>query len=169
MERSFDNDAMDVTCTGVEKCKENSPNVDDVYDETVVERTLDAIYQHDDGDETKSLIWFQCRICKWSLPVELYVDGNCLCNWDQEAALEEEMARLSLLPPPPLDDFDDVSIHTAPEALEFTYTDSTDSEPSDNTTEELPSLNDGSEMSEHDESEMQQTEPIEIDECVESY
>jgi hypothetical protein len=101
--------------------------------------------------------------------VESYVDGNCLCNWDQEAALEEEMARLSLLPPPPLDDFDDVSIHSAPEELEFTYPDSTDSEPSGNTTVELPSLNGGSEMSEHDESEMQQTEPMEIDEGVEYY
>ena len=62
---------------------------------------------------------------------------------------------MSLLPPPPLDDFDDVSIHTAPEELEFTYPDSTDCKPSGNTTEELPSLNDGSEMSEHDESAMQ--------------
>ena len=101
--------------------------------------------------------------------MESYEDGNCLCNWDQEAALEEEMARLSLLPPPPLDNFDDVSIHTAHEDLEFTYPDSTDSEPSGNTTEELPSLNDGSEVSEHDESEMQQTEPMEIDEGVEGY
>ena len=79
------------------------------------------------------------------------------------------MARLSLLPPPPLDDFDDVLNHTAPEDLELTCPDSTDSEPSRNTTEELPSLNDGSEMSEHDESEMQQTEPMEIDEGVERY
>jgi hypothetical protein len=79
------------------------------------------------------------------------------------------MARLSLLPPPPLDDFDDVSIHTAPEELKFTYPDSTDSEPSGNTTDELPSLNDGSEMSEHEESEIQRNEPIEIDEGVESY
>ena len=97
------------------------------------------------------------------------MDGHCLCNWDQKAALKEDMARLSLLPPPPLDDFDDVSIHTAPEELEFTYPDSTDSEPSGNTTDELPSLNDGSELSEHDENEMQQSEPMEIDEGVESY
>ena len=71
--------------------------------------------------------------------MESYVDGNCLCNWDQEAALKKEMSRLSLLPPPPLDDFDDVSIHTAPEEMEFLYPDSTDSEPSGNTTDELPS------------------------------
>ena len=76
---------------------------------------------------------------------------------------------MSFLPPPPLNDFDDVSVHTAPEDLEFTYHDSTDSEPSGNTTEELPSLNDGSDMSEHDESEMHQTEPMEIVEGVESY
>ena len=66
--------------------------------------------------------------------MESYEDGNCLCNWDQETALEEEMARLSLLPPPPLDDFDDVSIHTAPENLKFTYPNSMNSEPSGNMT-----------------------------------
>jgi hypothetical protein len=125
MERSFKNDAMNVTCDGVEECKGEIPTVDLVYNIPVLVRTLDAIYQHDDGNETKSLIWVQCRICKWSLPVESYVDGSCLCNWDQEAALEEEMARLSLIPPPPLEDFDDVSIHTAPEELEITYPDST--------------------------------------------
>jgi hypothetical protein len=83
-------------------------------------------------------------------------------------ALQEEMARLSLLPPPPLDDFDDVSNYTVPEELEFTYPDSTDNEPSENTTNELPSLNDESEMSEHHESEKQQTEPMKIDEGVEN-
>jgi hypothetical protein len=93
IEHSFDNDAMDVTCAGVEECKGDSPTVNGVPE--VPELTLDAIYQHDDGDETRSLIWVQCRICKWSSPVESYVDGNCLCNWDQEAALEEKMARLS--------------------------------------------------------------------------
>ena len=66
--------------------------------------------------------------------MEAFDENNCLCNWDQEAALEEEMARMSLQPPPPLDDFDDVSIHTAPENLEFMYPDSTDSELSGNTT-----------------------------------
>jgi hypothetical protein len=79
------------------------------------------------------------------------------------------MARLSMLPPPPLDDFDEVSIHTAPEDLEINYSDSTDSEPSGNTTEELSSLNDESEMSEDDESEMQQTKPMETDKGVEHY
>ena len=35
------------------------------------ERTLDAIYIHDDDlDETKSIIWVQFRKCKWSCPVE---------------------------------------------------------------------------------------------------
>jgi len=139
MEQSFENDVMDVTCAGIEECKGDIPTVDLAYYVHVPERILDAIYQHDDGDETKSLIWVQCRICKWSTPVESYLDGSCLCNWDQEAALEEEMARLSLLPPPPLDDFDDVSVHTAPEELEVMYPDSTDSEPSGNTTDELPS------------------------------
>ena len=33
MERSFDNDVMDVTCAGVEECEGSSPMVDEVYDE----------------------------------------------------------------------------------------------------------------------------------------
>ena len=101
--------------------------------------------------------------------MEAFEKSNCLCNWDQEAALEEEMARMSLLPPPPLDDFDDISIHTAPENLELTYPDSTDSQPSGDTTEKIPSLTGGSEVSEHDEYDMMQTEPMEIDDGVESY
>ena len=51
--------------------------VDEVFDEPVLVRTLDAIYLPDDGDESKSFIWVQCRTCKWSLPVESYEDGNC--------------------------------------------------------------------------------------------
>jgi hypothetical protein len=43
MERSFDNDAMVVTCAGVEECKRDSPTVDEVYDVPVLVRTLDAI------------------------------------------------------------------------------------------------------------------------------
>ena len=60
MERSFDNDVMDVTCAGVEGCKGDSPMVDEVSDEPVLVRTLDAIYLPDDGDETKLFIWVQC-------------------------------------------------------------------------------------------------------------
>jgi hypothetical protein len=60
MERSFDNDVMDVTCADVEGCKGDSPMVDEVSDEPVLVRTLDAIYLPDDGDETKSFIWVQC-------------------------------------------------------------------------------------------------------------
>jgi hypothetical protein len=93
IERSFDNDVMEVTCAGVDECKGDSLNEVEVMEEPQLERTLDAIYHHDDGNETKSLIWVQCRLCKWPLPVESYVDGNCLCNWNQEAALEEEMAQ----------------------------------------------------------------------------
>jgi hypothetical protein len=64
IERSFDNDSMDVTCAGVEDCKGDSLTVDDVIDEPVLERTLDAIYHHDDDDEIKALIWAQFKICK---------------------------------------------------------------------------------------------------------
>jgi hypothetical protein len=59
--------------------------------EPQLERTLDAIFHHDDGDETKSLIWVQCRLCKWSTPVKAYVDGDCLCNLDPAAELEKNI------------------------------------------------------------------------------
>ena len=103
MERSFDNDVLDVTCAGVEESKGDDPMVDVISYEHDIARQLDAIYLPDDGDETKSFILVQCRTCKWTLPVEAFDESNCLCNWDHEAALEEEMARMSLLPPPPLD------------------------------------------------------------------
>ena len=71
---------MDVICAGVEECKGESSNDYDVMEEPQLERTLDAIFHHDDGDESKSLIWVQCRLCKWSTPVEEIVVGACLCN-----------------------------------------------------------------------------------------
>jgi hypothetical protein len=46
-------------------------------------RLLDAIHINDDMDKTKSLIWVQCRRCKWSCPVESYMVGDCQCTWDQ--------------------------------------------------------------------------------------
>jgi hypothetical protein len=62
-----------------------------------------------------------------------------------------------------------MTVHTAPEDLEINYSDPTDSKPSCNTPEELPSLNDGSEITEHDENEIHQTEPMEIDDGAEHY
>ena len=56
MERSFDDDVMDVTCAGVEESIGDSPMVDEVSYEHDLVRTLDAIYLPDDGDETKSFI-----------------------------------------------------------------------------------------------------------------
>ena len=64
MERSFDNDELDVTCAGVEESNVDDPMVDAIsYDYDLV-RTLDAIYLPDDGDDTKSFKWVQCRTCK---------------------------------------------------------------------------------------------------------
>ena len=60
MERSFDNDVMNVTCAGVEKSKGDSPMGDEISYEHDLVRTLDAIYLPDDGDETKLFIWVQC-------------------------------------------------------------------------------------------------------------
>ena len=53
MERSFDNDVLDVTCAGVEESKGDSPMVDAISYEHDITRPLDAIYLPDDGDETK--------------------------------------------------------------------------------------------------------------------
>ena len=43
MERSFDNDELDVTCTGIEESKGDSPMVDEISYEHDLVRTLDAI------------------------------------------------------------------------------------------------------------------------------
>ena len=56
IERAFDNDVMEVTCAGVEECKGDSLNKVEVMEESHFKRSLVAIYPHDDGDETKSLI-----------------------------------------------------------------------------------------------------------------
>ena len=46
------------------------------YDIIPKERTLDALYLYDDDlDETKSIIWVECRKCKWSCLVETYMEG----------------------------------------------------------------------------------------------
>jgi hypothetical protein len=79
-ERLFDNYVMEVKCDGVEEWKGDSSNDYNVMDEPQLERTLDTIFHHDDGNETKSLIWVQCRLCKWSTPVKAHPDGACLCN-----------------------------------------------------------------------------------------
>ena len=54
------------------------------------ERTLDAIYIYDDDlDETKSIIWVQCRKCKWSCPIETGLVGECNCTCGAEEIKEE--------------------------------------------------------------------------------
>ena len=40
-------------------------------------------------DETKSIIWVQCRKCKWSCPIETYMVGECNCTWGAEETKEE--------------------------------------------------------------------------------
>ena len=86
MERSFDNDVVDVTSAGVEESKGDSPMEDPIFYVHDIVQPLEAIYLPDDGDDTKSFIWVQCRTCKWTLPVEAFDENNCLCNWDQETA-----------------------------------------------------------------------------------
>ena len=44
LERSSDNDSMDITCAGVEECKGDIRTVDLTYNVPIPERTLDAIY-----------------------------------------------------------------------------------------------------------------------------
>ena len=60
------------TCAGVEESKGDSPMVDAISYEHNLAHPLDAIYLPDDGDETKSFIWVQCRTCKWTLSVEAF-------------------------------------------------------------------------------------------------
>ena len=55
------------------------------------ERLLDAIYYDDEMDETKTMIWVQCRRCQWSCPVESFVVGECQCRWGPVELLEKEM------------------------------------------------------------------------------
>jgi hypothetical protein len=55
------------------------------------ERPLDAIHVDDDMDETKSIIWVQCRRCKWSCPVKSYMVRECQCAWGPAEGLEEDM------------------------------------------------------------------------------
>ena len=64
MERSFDNDVLDVHCAGVEESKYDSPMEGPISYVHDIVQPLEAIYLPDDGDETKSFIWVQCRTCK---------------------------------------------------------------------------------------------------------
>ena len=43
-------------------------------------------------DETQSIIWVQCRKCKWSCPVESYIVGECNCTWGADEIKEELQA-----------------------------------------------------------------------------
>ena len=72
MERSFDNDALDVTSAGVQESKGDNPMEDQRVYVHDIAQPLEAIYLPDDGGETKSFIWVQCRTCKWTLPVEAF-------------------------------------------------------------------------------------------------
>ena len=64
MERSFDNDLLYVPSAGVQESKGDSTMDDQRIYVHDIAQPLEAIYLPDDGDETKSLIWVQCRTCK---------------------------------------------------------------------------------------------------------
>ena len=70
IERSFDNDILDITLAGVQESKGDSPMEDQRVYVHDIAQPLEAIYLPDDGDGTKSFIWVQFRTCKWTLPVE---------------------------------------------------------------------------------------------------
>ena len=61
MERSFDNDVLDVTSAGMEESKGDSPMEDHIVYVHDIAQPLKEIYPPDDGDETKSFIWVQYR------------------------------------------------------------------------------------------------------------
>ena len=76
---------------GTEKSKYDNDNDMDISLELTTniiqqrKRPLDAIYINDDDmDETKSIIWVQCRKCKCSCPVETYIVGEYNCTWGAE-------------------------------------------------------------------------------------
>ena len=60
------------------------------------ERLLDAIHVDDDMDETRSIIWVQCRRCQWSCPVESYIVGDCKCTWGPAEELDEDIQALDM-------------------------------------------------------------------------
>ena len=120
-----------------------------------VEQDLDAIHVPDDADETLSLIWVQCRRCKWACSVESYTVGECACNLDLMQNLETEIDMLNMEDNILNEDYARWSDHSEPEEYESVQCDSTDEEHSDTSTDELPSLIDDEEGSEHDENEVQ--------------
>ena len=62
--KSVDNDVLDVTSAGVEESKGDCPMEEPICYVHDIVQPLEAIYLPDDGDETKSFIWVQCRTCK---------------------------------------------------------------------------------------------------------
>ena len=64
MERVFDNDVIDVPSAGAEESKGDCPMEEPICYVHDTAQPLEAIYLPDDGDETKSFIWVQCRTCK---------------------------------------------------------------------------------------------------------
>jgi hypothetical protein len=103
-----------------------------------VERELDAIHVPDDADETLSLIWVQCRRCKWTCPVESYTVGECASNVNPMDSLVVEMDMLNMEDNILKEDYEGWSDHSEPEADEPVQCDSTDDEHSDTSTDELP-------------------------------
>ena len=117
---------------------------------------MDAIHVPDDADETLSLIWVQCRRCKWTCPVESYTAGECACIFDPMESLQAEMDVLNMEDNILNEDYAGWSDHSEPEEDEPVQRDYTDEEHSDTSTDELPSLIDDEDGFQHDENEVQE-------------
>jgi hypothetical protein len=140
----------------LEECKEERDFKNDMeiaLPSTVApgqERLLDVIHVDDDMDETRSLIWVQCRRCKWSCPVESYIVGDCQCTWGPAEGLEEDMQALDMAANimgewSELDDTHEVhSVHG----------DSTEKEMTDTSSDDMPPLVDAADDSDHEAAEV---------------
>jgi hypothetical protein len=117
-------------------------------------RLLDAIHIGDDMDETKSIIWVQCRRCKWSCPVESYMVGECQCTWRPAEGLEEDMHALELEANILGEDFAEWSEIDDTHEVHSVHGDSTEGEMTDTSSDDMPSLVDAADDSDQDDSEV---------------
>jgi hypothetical protein len=121
-----------------------------------VEQDLDALHVPDDASETLTLVLVQCRRCKWTCPVESYSVEKCACNFDTMAGLEAEMDMLNMEDNILNKDYAGRSDRSEPEEDDPVQRDSTDEEHNETSTDDVPSLIDDEEGSEHDENEVQE-------------
>jgi hypothetical protein len=118
------------------------------------DRQLDAIHIDDDMDETMSLIWVQCRRCKWSCPVESYIVGDCDCTWIPAEGLDEEMQALDMAANIMGEDIAEWSEIDDTHDVHSVHGDTTEGELTDTSSDDMPPLIDAPDDSDHEEAEV---------------